>query len=351
MGMVTDMGMKKTDRVTMNSSIFIIAEIAQAHEGSLGIAHSYIDALASSGINAVKFQTHIAEAESSPLEPFRVKFSYEDETRYDYWKRMEFTEAQWLGLKEHCDKVGIEFLSSPFSNQAVDLLERIGVQRYKIGSGEVTNLLLLERIAKTRKPVIVSSGMSSFPEVKQAVQFLQERGSPVSLLQCTTAYPTRPEEWGLNVMSEFRKSFDLPVGFSDHSGDIYACLAAAALGAKIIEFHVVFDKKMFGPDAKASLTLMEVERLVNGIRQIESSLATLVDKSDTGRYDQLKTMFGKTLAVNKALVEGHVITFEDLESKKPAGVGIPAADFKKVLGRKVIRAKRAYDFLTNDDVE
>lgn len=115
--------------------LFLIAEIAQAHEGSLGIAHSYIDALAETGVNAVKFQTHIAEAESSAFEPFRIKFSYEDATRYDYWKRMEFTPAQWDGLREHCDRAGLEFISSPFSLAAVDLLETVGVKRYKIGSG------------------------------------------------------------------------------------------------------------------------------------------------------------------------------------------------------------------------
>src|SRR6476620_1801526 len=127
----------------------IIAEIAQAHEGSLGIAHSYIDALKPTGVNVVKFQTHIAAAESSAFEPFRVKFSFEDETRYDYWKRMEFTPEQWAGLKKHCEDCGLEFISSPFSNAAVDLLESLNVKRYKIGSGEVTNRLMMEKIAKT----------------------------------------------------------------------------------------------------------------------------------------------------------------------------------------------------------
>ena len=122
---------------------FLIAEIGQAHEGSLGILHSYIDALADTGVDAVKFQMHIAEAESSAFEPFRVKFSLEDATRFDYWKRMGFTFEQWKGIKEHCDAVGLEFMCSPFSNLAVDWLEELGVKQYKIGSGEVNNLLLL----------------------------------------------------------------------------------------------------------------------------------------------------------------------------------------------------------------
>ena len=133
--------------------VFIIAEIGQAHEGSLGILHSYIDALEDTGVDAIKFQTHIAEAESSEYEPFRVKFSYEDATRYEYWKRMEFTLEQWKGIKKHCDEVGLEFISSPFSNMAVDWLEELGVQKYKIGSGEVNNYLMLEKIAKTGKDI------------------------------------------------------------------------------------------------------------------------------------------------------------------------------------------------------
>ena len=129
----------------------IIAEIGQAHEGSLGIAHSYIDALFDAGVTAIKWQIHIAEAESSIHEPFRVKFSYEDKTRFDYWKRMEFTPEQWNGLKKHCETKGLEFISSPFSNAAVELVEKIGVKRYKVGSGEVSNFLMLEQIAKTGK--------------------------------------------------------------------------------------------------------------------------------------------------------------------------------------------------------
>ena len=330
--------------------VFIIAEIGQAHDGSLGIAHSYIEALASTGVDAVKFQTHIAEAESSAFEQFRVKFSYEDNTRFDYWKRMEFTEEQWAGLKEHCDKVNLEFLSSPFSNQAVDLLERIGVKRYKIGSGEITNHLLLEKVARTEKPVILSSGMSSLKEIENSISFLKDRGTDVSLLQCTTAYPTKPELWGLNVLKEFKDRFSCPIGFSDHSGDIYACLAATAMGAEILEFHVVFDHQMFGPDAKASLTTDQIRKLVQGVRQIKNSLMTPVDKSDNQKFEPLKVMFGKSLAINKDLPSGHTLSFEDLEAKKPGDQGIAAREYRSVIGRRLTRNKIAFDFLSTDDL-
>ena len=179
---------------------FIIAEVAQAHDGSLGILHSYIDALKSTGVDAVKFQVHIAEAESSIYEPFRINFSYEDKTRYDYWQRMEFSEDQWTEIKKHCDEVDIEFMASPFSQKAVDLLERVGVKRYKIGSGEVSNYLMLEKICNTRKPIILSSGMSSYDELDAAVKFVEMHGNELSILQCTTSYPTPYDRLGLNVI-------------------------------------------------------------------------------------------------------------------------------------------------------
>ncbi len=331
--------------------MFIIAEIAQAHEGSLGIAHSYIDALAETGVDAVKFQTHIAEAESSIHEPFRVKFSYEDATRYDYWKRMEFAPEQWAGLKLHCEEKGMEFISSPFSMAAVDLLEKLDVKKYKIGSGEVSNLLMLEKIARTGKDIILSSGMSSLNELDNTIGFLKTFGNRLSVLQCTTAYPTVAGQWGLNVLPVLKQRYQLPTGFSDHSGEIFACLAATALGASLLEFHVVFDKSMFGPDAKASLNLHQVKQLVNGVKQVSTDLEANLTKESSEGFTELKKIFQKSLAVNKPLDKGHVISFDDLEAKKPAGYGINAGEFKKVIGKKLSRNKPAQDFLNEEDLE
>jgi len=330
--------------------MFIIAEIAQAHEGSLGIAHSYIDALAETGVNAIKFQTHIAEAESSVFEPFRVKFSYEDDTRIEYWKRMEFTAEQWKGLKDHCDKVGLEFISSPFSIAAVNLLESIGVKRYKIGSGELTNFLMLKKIALTGKPIILSSGMSDWKELDETIAFLKPFGNDLSLLQCTTAYPTQPEQWGLKMMLEMKNRYHLPIGFSDHSSNIYSGLSAAALGAEILEFHVVFHKKIFGPDAKASLTIEETAELVKGVRMIETSLNTEINKNDIGHYSELKTMFGKSLCINKDLPANHILSIDDLESKKPADKGIAAKHFETVIGRTLKTEMKQWDFLNPENL-
>lgn len=334
----------------MNSNTYIIAEIAQAHEGSLGIAHSYIDALAETGVDAIKFQTHISEAESSSQEQFRINFSYEDLTRYDYWKRMEFTPEQWAGLKQHCEEKGMEFISSPFSIAAVELLEKLDVKRYKIGSGELTNYLMLDAIANTKKPIILSSGMSDWNELDETINFLKPYGNELSLLQCTTAYPTPPEKWGLTAIEEMKNRYQFPVGYSDHSADIFACLAATTLGASILEFHVVFDHNMFGPDAKASLNINQVKQLVKGVRAIEISMQNNHLKNDASSFNTLKTMFGKTLAVNKNLPQGHIIAISDLESKKPGDQGIPAKEFQRVIGKQLKHDLKQWSFLGEEDL-
>ncbi|MDT0645326.1 N-acetylneuraminate synthase family protein [Zunongwangia sp. F260] len=330
--------------------MFLIAEIGQAHEGSLGIAHSYIDALSKTGVDAIKFQVHIAEAESSLHEPFRIKFSSQDKTRFNYWKRMEFSPEQWQELKAHCDEVGIEFMASPFSNAAVDLLEQVGVQRYKIGSGEVNNFLLLQKIAKTGKPMILSSGMSSLAELDNTVAFLQDFNADISILQCTTSYPTHPENYGLSVIQELKERYRVKVGYSDHSAKIETCIAATALGAEILEFHAVFNRKMFGPDATSSLEIAEIKQLVSAVKNISLAQQHPVDKSNNVAFGALKSIFEKSLAVNKDLFAGHILTFEDLESKKPKGYGIEASKFKEVIGKKVKRELRQWDFLTEEDL-
>jgi N,N'-diacetyllegionaminate synthase len=333
-----------------NLSPYTIAEIGQGHEGSLGILYSYIDAIAQIGVNAIKFQMHIAEAESSEHEPFRVKFSMEDETRFDYWKRMGFSLEQWKGIKEYCDTLGLDFICSPFSNLAVDWLEEIGVKQYKIGSGEVTNFLILEKIAQTGKPVILSSGMSSYAELDQTVDFLKERKVDFSILQCTTAYPTMPEQYGLNVIQELKERYKVPVGFSDHSARIETCIAATALGASILEFHVVFDRQLFGPDAKASLTIQETAALVIAVNNIAKALLQPIDKNNNADFSGLKQIFEKSLAVNKDLPKNHIITFDDLEAKKPKDFGVDAMRFQEVIGKVLNRDLNQWDFLNEGDL-
>jgi N,N'-diacetyllegionaminate synthase len=328
-----------------------IAEIGQAHDGSLGMLHAYIDAVAKTGVNAIKFQTHIADAESSIYEPFRVKFSKQDKTRFDYWKRMEFTEEQWIEIGKHCKEVGLVFISSPFSNAAVDILEKANVEYYKIGSGEVNNFLLLKKVIDTNKPIIVSSGMSSFEELDKTVAFLKLHKANFSILQCTTNYPTQPESYGLNVIQQLKDRYNVKVGFSDHSARIATGIAAVALGAEILEFHVVFDKKMFGPDVSSSFTIEEVQGLIKGINAVVIAMKNPVDKSNNSAFSDVKQIFEKSLAVNKKLPKNHILSFNDLEAKKPKGYGIDASEFEKVIGRKITKDLKQWDFLTKEDIE
>ena len=329
----------------------VIVEIAQAHDGSLGILHSYIDAIAESGADTVKFQMHIADAESSVHEPFRINFSYEDKTRFDYWKRMGFSFDQWVGIKQHCDEVGINFLCSPFSIEAFNWLEKLGIERYKIASGEVNNNLLLDKIALTKKPVLLSSGMSSYSEIDSLVELFRTTGNDISIFQCTTAYPTPPEQVGLNVISEMIDRYDFPIGLSDHSGDIYASLAAVSLGARLVEVHAVFDKRQFGPDSSSSLTIESLTEMVRGIRKIDAMKSNKVTKDDDEKFEKLKQMFGKTLSVRRDIEPGEILQLEDLESKKPANMGIPANEYKQILGRQLVSKLKRNDFLQFSDLK
>lgn len=329
---------------------FFIAEVAQAHHGSFNKAMQYIDAVAETGVDAIKFQTHIADAESSIHEPFRIKLNTDDKSRMAYWKRMEFTLQQWKKLKTHAESKGLEFLSSPFSNAAVDLLEQIGVKRYKVGSGETNNLLLLQKIGLTKKPVILSSGMSSFEELDSAVEFLKTYETEISILQCTTSYPTAPENYGLNVIPELKERYQLKVGYSDHSAKVETCLAAFMLGAEILEFHIKLDKNETGPDASSSLTIAEAKTLVQAVKNIANAILHPVNKNNNSGFKELKQIFEKSLAVNKNLKTGHILTFYDLEAKKPKGYGVDASEFQKVLGKRLIRDKNQWDFLNLDDL-
>lgn len=331
-------------------STFIIAEIAQAHDGSLGILHSYIDAAARCGVDAVKFQTHIAEVESSEFEPFRVNFSYVDKTRMDYWARMSFTLDQWREIKAHCDEVGVEFMSSPFSMQAVDWLEELRMKRYKIASGEIGNHLMVDRIAATKKPVIVSSGMSSFAELDACIGVIKAHHNDIAMMQCTTAYPTAAEQIGFNVMDEMRERYGYPVGLSDHSANLAVGIAAAARGAEYFEAHIVFDRSMFGPDAKASLTVDEFKKMVEAIRFVDTALMNPVEKNDVEKYDPLKVMFGKSLALRRDIKAGEIIRYEDLETKKPARKGVEPRVYKDVVGRKAARNLTQNAFLNEEDL-
>jgi N-acetylneuraminate synthase len=337
-------------KLLQDGRCLVIAEVAQAHDGSLGTAHAFIDAVARTGADAIKFQTHFADAESSPLEPFRIKFSPQDETRYDYWKRLEFTEPQWQELARHTEERGLIFLSSAFSMRAVDVLDRLGMRAWKVASGEVVNAPMLDRMAATGRPILLSSGMSGVEEIRWALDRVRNRVSEVAVLQCTTSYPCPPEKVGLNLLQVFRETFGCPVGLSDHSGTIYPGLAGAALGMDVLELHVTFSRDMYGPDTKASVTFEELKVLIDGIRFIETMRAHPLDKDASSEgAEPLRQMFMKGLIAATDIAPGEILDAAKLDARKPLA-GISVARFDEIKGRRARRPIAAGSFIQEDDV-
>ena len=320
----------------MENNTLIIAEIGQAHDGSLGVAHSYIDAVAETGADAVKFQLHIAKEESTSSEQFRANFSFQDKSRYEYWERMEFSFDQWLELRNHAKERDLLFIVSPFSEKAVDIIEEIDVDYIKIGSGEVFSPSLIKRAMKTNIPIIASTGMSSFTEINELENTLAKGGKEnYSLLHCTSEYPVQPDNIGFNVLLQMKKQFECPIGFSDHSGNIASSIAAMVLGAEIIEVHVTFSKDIFGPDVSSSLTLSELNTLVQSKKFLEKSLNSQIDKSVlASSLKDMRYIFQKKVITKRNLFQGDILNEEDLVFLKAKG-GIPETDLDIILGREL----------------
>jgi len=327
--------------------VYVIAEVGSVHDGSLGNALRLVDAAAECGVDAVKFQTHLAAAETLPDAPAPAFFR--DEPRFAYFERTSFSLDGWRALKTRCEEKGVAFLSSPFSEEAVDLLESLALSRYKIPSGEVTNLPLLDKVARLGKPVLLSSGMSSWAELDRAVETIRRHHDRLTVLQCTSAYPCPDEQVGLNVLAEMRERYRLPVGLSDHTLTPYASLAAVTLGASVIERHFAFSRRMYGSDARHSLEPAELAELVRGIRSLETMQAHPVDKASAERFRDLKRVFEKSLVTARPIAAGSVIERTMLAVKKP-GTGVPAARLDEVVGKRAARDLAADTLLMPEDV-
>lgn len=253
-------------RIGPGQPCFIMAEVGLAHDGSLTQAHAYIDAIKRAGADAAKFQCH----QGDPTTEWRVKLGWQrQETRQEYWKRTGFSVEEWHGLAFHCRELGLEFVCSPFSAQAVPFLDGL-VRVWKIPSGRVADDALLSAVAATGRPVLLSTGMSTVLEGQRALERLLDAGCPVGLMQCTSAYPTLPEQIGLSRVGKWG-------GLSDHSGTIYPGIAAAALGCQVLEVHVCFSRDQGGLDTAASVTTAELRQLVEGVRFVEAAMKP-VDK-------------------------------------------------------------------------
>ena len=316
----------------LGARVFVVAEIGNNHDGSVRQAERLIEAAAEAGADAVKFQTHIAEAEMLPSTPTPPHF---DEPRWDFTKRMELSKDEHVHLKAFAEARGLVFFSSPFSVEAVELLEDVGVPAYKVASGEVTNPPLLEAVAATGKPVLLSTGMSGLEDVDRAAATLRAGGSELLVMQCTSNYPCPPELVNLRAMPMLGERLGTPYGLSDHTPDVWASVAAAALGAVAVEKHFTVDKSLYGPDHKASILPDELARLVAGVREVEQAMGSGLKERDPS-LDPARATFEKSIVAKIRIPEGATLEADMLTTKRP-GDGISALRLSEILGRKAAR--------------
>lgn len=319
-------------------SVYIIAEAGVNHNGSFELACKLVDAAKTAGVDCIKFQTF----KSTNLVSHNAqKAEYQkdttgDGTQVDMLKKLELSYDEFMRLKKYCDNVGICFLSTPFDFDSIEFLDSIDMPFWKIPSGEVTNLPYLVALAKTGKPVVMSTGMCSMDEISAAIKVLKDHGTQeIKLLHCNTEYPTPFEDVNLKAMQTIRDAFGYEVGYSDHTKGIEVPIAAVALGAMIIEKHFTLDRNMEGPDHKASLEPDELTAMVSSIRHIEKALGT-GEKIPSPSEKKNITVARKSIVAKKSIKAGDVLT-EDLITVKRPGTGISPMKWSDVIGTKAIR--------------
>jgi len=322
-------------RVGFNEPCFIIAEAGVNHNGSLDIAKQLIDVAVKAKVDAIKFQTYITEdliLDDIEKAKYQKATTGSGESQTDMLKRLEIDRDFHLELIKYCEEKNVLFLSTCYEEKSLDLLLELNVPAIKIASTDTTNYLFLEKVAKTGKPVILSTGMSSKGEVEQAVRCLRDNGcNELALLKCTSSYPTALKEVNLRAMQTMEEVFDAVVGFSDHTEGLGASPYAVSMGAKIIEKHFTLDKDLEGPDHKASLSEDELIVLVGEIRRVEEMLGSS-EITPTESEKETKKSMQKCLVSKVDLKKGERVTRENITAKRTAGQGIPANEIHKVLG-------------------
>lgn len=319
-------------------SVYIIAEAGVNHNGCVDLAIKLIDVAKKAGADCVKFQTFKTE---KLLVNNAQKAEYQKETtgassQKDMLKKLELKDEDFLYLKKYCDSTGIAFLSTPFDLESIDFLNKIEMPFWKIPSGEVTNYPYLVSIAKTHKPVVMSTGMCDMGEIEVAINVLRENGTKqIKLLHCNTEYPTPFEDVNLAAMGTMRTRFDIPVGYSDHTKGIEVPIAAVACGAVIIEKHFTLDRNMSGPDHKASLEPDELALMVSSIRNIEKAIGT-VEKKATSSEIKNRVVVRKSIVASCYISEGEILSVNNITVKRPAN-GLSPMLWNDVIGTKAVR--------------
>ena len=319
--------------------VTIIAEAGVNHNGSLEMAKEMARAAKECGADVVKYQTAVPEL---VISKFAQKAEYQkretgaEESQLEMVRRIHFGFEAHKELKEYCDSIGIQYLSAPFDIPSVRFLGTLGLPLIKIPSGEITNLPYLEEVAQLRTPVLLSTGMSTLPEIEDALSILEDNGCPgVTVLHCNTEYPTPMEDVNLLAMRDLEEQFALPVGFSDHTLGIEADIAAVALGACVIEKHFTLDKTLEGPDHKASLEPDELAAMVRAVRNIEKALGS-GEKHVTPSEAKNRPVARKSIVAKRAIAKGETFTAENLTTKRP-GDGISPMLWYEVLGQTAKR--------------
>lgn len=332
---------------------FLIAEIGVNHNGSIATAKKMIDKALEANVDAVKFQTFFADdlvTKDSPQAKYQKENTKINQTQYQLLKRLGLTRTDFRELKEYCGKVGILFLSSPFSETAADLLDELGIEAFKIPSGEITNLPFLEHVSRKNKPIILSTGMATLEEVKEAVDVIENAGGKeIVLLQCTSAYPAKPEHTNLRAMETMRSVFNYPVGFSDHTIGCEIAIASVAMGADVIEKHFTLDKNMEGPDHKASIDPGELQYLVKSIRKIEDAFGD-GQKMPTADEIEIAELVRKSIIAKEDILADEEITRNKLIISRP-GNGLPPKSLHLIIGKKAKKEIKAGTLISMEQIK
>lgn len=313
--------------------VFIIAEIGVNHNGDIDLAKKMIDSAVESGADAVKFQTFKAEditTKSASKADYQNKNSPMEDSQFEMLKKLELEYSEFKEINEYCKNKGTIFLSSPFDKDSVDFLDELGVPLFKLGSGEITNYPLIQHIKSKKKPLIISTGMTTLYEIQEVVDFIGDDVPELTIMHCITSYPSKCEETNLNFIKALQTKFKNPIGFSDHSEGIEIPIAAVALGAKVIEKHFTIDKNLDGPDHKASLESKDFKRMVDYIRNVEKSLGSF-EKKISPNEKGIKKLVRKSIVTLTDIKKGQKLKEEMLSIKRP-GTGIEPKNLENVIG-------------------
>lgn len=329
--------------------VYIIAEAGVNHNGNISLAKELIDKGAEAGVDAVKFQTFKAE---TLVTKKAKKANYQIEntgnsvdSQYEMIKKLELDYEIHEELKQYAESKGVEFLSSAFDLDSIDLLNDLGMKLFKIPSGEITNYPYLKKVAKQGKEVILSTGMSSLGDIEKALEVLEKNGAKkITVLHCNTEYPTPMEDVNLSAMNTIKNAFNVEVGYSDHTLGIEVPVSAVALGAKVIEKHFTLDKTMEGPDHKASLEPDELKRMVTSIRNIEKALGTGLKKPTQSEIKNIP-IARKSIVARKNITKGEVFSEDNLTVKRP-GEGINPMEWNNILGKSAVKDYEEDELIT-----